>query len=130
MLEPFIDSLHSNVVTVVKWGGQLTDSFKIRQGVRQGGILSTNRCKVDNNKLLDRLESVMLGIRIGGINCVAPKSADDTTLANKSRSALQTLLGISVDYSIMKHYLLQPVKSAVLTIPAPRSKDKTDTTGH
>ena len=68
----------------------------------------------------------MLGTRIGGINCVAPTCANDTTLASKSRRALQTLLRISVDYSIMEHYLFQPVKSVVLTIPAPRSKDKTE----
>ena len=77
------DSRHSNAETVVKWDGQFSDSFEIRQGVRQGGILSTDMYKVYNNKLLDRLESVMLGIRIGGINCVAPTCADDTTLASR-----------------------------------------------
>ena len=59
-----IDNLYSDVETLVMWGGQLSDSFEIRQGVRQGGILSTNMNKAYNNKLLDRLESAMLGIRI------------------------------------------------------------------
>ena len=103
-----IDSLHSNAETVVKWGGQFSDSFEIHQGVRQGGILNTDMYKVYNNKLLDRLESVMLGFRIGGISCIAPPPpcADDTMLASKRRSTQQTLLGISVDYSIMEHNLL------------------------
>ena len=42
----FIDSLHSNAEILVKWGGQLSGSFEIRQGVRQGGILSTDMYKV------------------------------------------------------------------------------------
>lgn len=108
-----IYGLHSDAETVVKWGGQLSDSFPIQQGVRQGGILSTDMYKVYNNKLLDRLESTMLGVKIGGINCVAPTCADDTTLLSRNRSALQTLINISVDYSNMEHYLLQPVKSVV-----------------
>lgn len=121
-----IYGLHSDAETVVKWGGQLSDSFPIQQGVRQGGILSTDMYKVYNNKLLDRLESTMLGVKIGGINCVAPTCADDTTLLSRNRSALQTLINISVDYSNMEHYLLQPVKSVVLSVPAPRSKDKSE----
>lgn len=76
--------------------------------------------------LLDRLESTMLGVKIGGINCVAPTCADDTTLLSRNRSALQTLINISVDYSNMEHYLLQPVKSVVLSVPAPRSKGKSE----
>ena len=33
-----IDSLHTNAETMVKWGGQFSDKFEIKQGVRQGGI--------------------------------------------------------------------------------------------
>ena len=102
-----IDSIHTRAETMVKWGGQFSDKFAILQGVRQGGILSTDMYKVYNNKLLDRLESTLLGVRIGGINCVAPTCADDTTVVTKERSPLQTLLGISDDYSNLEHYLLQ-----------------------
>ena len=90
-----IDSLHTNAETMVKWGGQFSDKFEIKQGVRQGGILSTDMYKVYDNKLLDRLESAMLGIRIGGINCNGPTCADDTTVVTEERGPLQTLLSIS-----------------------------------
>ena len=74
-----IDSIHTHAETMIKWGGQFSEKIAILQGVRQGGILSTDMYKVYNNKLLDRLESTMLGVRIGGIYCVAPTCADDTT---------------------------------------------------
>ena len=90
-----IDSLHTQSETMVKWGGIYSDKFKVHQGIKQGGILSTDMYKIYNNKLLDRLAAVMLGIRIGGINCVAPTCADDTTVVTNERSPLQTLLSIS-----------------------------------
>ena len=55
--------------------------------------------KVYDNKLLDRLESVMLGIRIGGVNCISPTCVDDTAVVTEERGPLQTLLSISNDYS-------------------------------
>ena len=127
-----IDSIHTRAETMVKWGGQFSDKFAILQGVRQGGILSTDMYKVYNNKLLDRLESTLLGIRIGGINCVAPTCADDTTVVTKERSPLQTLLGISDDYSNLEHYLLQLMKSVVLSVPPPerRTSPTMNTTGN
>ena len=125
-----IDSLHTNAETMVKWGGQFSDKFEIKQGVRQGGILSTNMYKVYDNKLLDRLESAMLGIRIGGINCNGPTCADDTTVVTEERGPLQTLLSISDDYSGLEQYLLQLLKSVVLTIPPPRKRDKLEDGHH
>ena len=120
------DSIHSNAETVVMWGGQLSDSFEIHQCVKQGGILSIDMYKVYNNKLIDRFGSVMLGIRIRGISCVAPTCADDKTLARvvvpcKHSSVYQwTTVLWSTTCSI------QLVRSVVLIIPASRSKDKSE----
>ena len=52
----------------------------MQQGVRQGGILSTDMYKVFINKLLDRLDVTMMGMRIGGINCVALTFAYDVAI--------------------------------------------------
>ena len=84
-----INSLHRNARSVVKWDGMISDSFEIQQGVRQGGILSTYMYKVFINKLLDRLDVTMMGMRIGGINCVAPTCAGDVAIVSSNRSALQ-----------------------------------------
>ena len=113
-----INSLQRNARSMVKWDGMISDSFEIQQGVRQGGISSTDMYKVLNNKLLDRLDVTMLSMRIGGINCVAPICADDVAIVSSNRSALQALVNIAADYSSMERYLLQPTKSVILSILA------------
>lgn len=118
-----INSLHRNARSVVKRDGMISDSFEIQQRVRQGGILSTEMYKVFINRLLDRLDVTMMGMQIGGINCVAPTCADDVAIVSSNRSALQTLVNIASDYSSMERYLLQPTKSVILSILA--GKDKT-----
>ena len=60
------------------------------QGVRQGGILSTDLYKVYGNG------------HTGEICCVAPTCADDLAAATSSLTALQRIVFNSVDYSIME----------------------------
>ena len=72
----------------------------------------------------------MLGIRIGGVNCNGPTCADDTTAVTEERGPLQTLLSISDDYSGLEQYHLQLLKSAVLTIPPHRKRDKSEDEYH
>lgn len=50
-----INSLHTGAQSAVKWAGATSDSFKVQQGVRQGGILSTDLYKLYENRQLDRL---------------------------------------------------------------------------
>ena len=102
--------------------GMISDSFDIQQGVGQGGILSTDMYKVFINKLLDRLDVTMMGMRIGRINCVAPTCADDVAIVSSNRSALQTLVNIAADYSSMERYLLQPTKHVILSILAAKTR--------
>ena len=40
-----IHSLHAETESVVKWNGAYSDVFKVDQGLRQGGILSTDLYK-------------------------------------------------------------------------------------
>ena len=107
-------------------GGQFSDKFEIQQGVRQGGILNTDMYKVYDNKLLDCLESVLLCIRIGGVNCNDPTCAYDTAVMTEEREPLQTLLSISDNYSSLEQYFLQLLKCDVLTIPPLIKKDKSE----
>ena len=51
-----INSLHQESLTSVKWQGQLSKSYVNEQGVRQGGVLSTDLFKVYDNGLLDRVQ--------------------------------------------------------------------------
>ena len=56
-----ISSLHQDATTRVKWCDILTDTFPVNQGVRQGGILSTQEYKRFINPLLQLLESFKIG---------------------------------------------------------------------
>ena len=47
-----IKSLHENAVSSVKWADQRSEPFEVNQGVRQGGILSTDLYKLYINPLL------------------------------------------------------------------------------
>ena len=80
-------------------------NFMLVSGIAQSGKnLALSRLA------MDRLESVMLGIRIGGVNCNGPTCADDTTAVTEERGPLQTLLSISDDYSGLEQYHLQLLK--------------------
>ena len=52
-------------MTAVKWDGVVSEPFEIQQGVRHGGVLSTDFYKVYQNGSLDRLAVTKRGYYIG-----------------------------------------------------------------
>ena len=80
-----IHSLHAEAESVVKWNGAYSDVFKVDQGVRQGGILSTDLYKLYDNGLFDRLQLTGVGCHIGEISCVVPGCADDAAVLAETR---------------------------------------------
>ena len=107
-------SLHEGAESVVKWEGSISDVFHVQQGVRQGGILSTDLYKLYIDGLLDILSSSGDGCFVGEICCVAPAACDDVAVMSPSLDVLQKLISTAVDYSRMERYLLQPAKSVIL----------------
>ena len=57
--------MYSGLAAKVKWEGEVSSSFSIRQGVQQGGILSTNFYKTYSNDLQLELEDRCLGNLLG-----------------------------------------------------------------
>jgi hypothetical protein len=110
-----LDMFHE-AKTTVKWQGTTSEPFTIHQGVRQGGILSTDQYKCYNNDLLDRLIESHYGVRIGDIPCNAPTCADDVALLAHSRTDLQAMLDMCYSYSRMERFYLQPTKSMILIL--------------
>ena len=54
-----ISSLHQDAKSAVKWQGQISEKFRMEQGVRQGGILSTDLYKVSKGaKIRNRYNQV------------------------------------------------------------------------
>ncbi|CAC5417514.1 unnamed protein product [Mytilus coruscus] len=56
-----IQSMHWQSTSAIKWERIIADEFSVSQGVRQGGILSTDLYKVYVNPLLNRLQQSGLG---------------------------------------------------------------------
>ena len=111
-----ISSLHENAASAVKWYNQVSDTFNVSQGVRQGGILSADLYKLYLNPLMDRIQLTKIGARIGNILCNQSGCADDMTLNSNEKNGLQILTDIAVYYSDLELYLLQIIKSVVLTV--------------
>ncbi|MEW8548126.1 MAG: reverse transcriptase family protein, partial [Candidatus Thiodiazotropha sp.] len=128
VLWKLIYSLHTDAKSMVRWGSLLSEKFDIQQGVRQGGVLSTDLYKVYVNPALDRLCRTSLGGRIGEIDCTVPTTADDMTILSDDPRVLQSLVAEVEDYSSMEQYLLQPAKSVVMHIKGGRKRSKVTST--
>ena len=87
-----IKSLHGNAESSIKWAGQISEPFQVYQGVRQGGILSTDLYKLYINPLLARLESANIGMRIGNISTNCTACADDVALLSGNPDHTQILI--------------------------------------
>jgi hypothetical protein len=72
-----IKDMYSDMSSQVKWNGYTSKYFNIKQGVRQGGVLSTRLYKSYINDLPLELENRGLGLTIGLEYCGSPLCADD-----------------------------------------------------
>ena len=60
-----LKDLYSDYSSRIKWAGEFSGPINIRQGVRQGGELSTGHYKRYDNPLLLQLEGRYPGVKIG-----------------------------------------------------------------
>lgn len=77
---------------MIHWCDQISESFEIRQGVRQDRVLSMDLYKVYSNPLPDRLIELLIGGMVSEICCAATMCADDVTLTSDSRRNYKFLL--------------------------------------
>jgi hypothetical protein len=81
--------------------------MQVIQGVRQGGILSTDLYKLYNNPLLARLESANIGMGIGNISTNCTACADDVALLSGKPDHTQILRNMCNDYDICPAHLIE-----------------------
>ena len=111
-----ISRLHKDASSVMKWFGEQSSSFKIHQGARQGGIVSTDLYKIYQNQLLNRIQHSGLGARVGNVTCNISGCADDLAFNVNSRREGQVLVNASTDYAFLEQYLLQVDKRVMVTV--------------
>ena len=84
----------------VKWNNKKSGLFKVKNGVRQGAIVSPTLFCIYLDTLLQDLRKLGLGCYIGNIFMGALGYADDILLIAPTRHSLQVMLKTCEDFSI------------------------------
>ena len=108
-------SMYRNQSCFIRWNSMESDSFSVKNGVRQGAILSPSLFCVYLDTLLSQLRDAGVGCHMGGQFLGAFGYADDVLLLAPSRQALQIMLTICEEFSTSHSMLFStdpnPVKS-------------------
>ncbi|VDI60690.1 Hypothetical predicted protein [Mytilus galloprovincialis] len=89
-----IYEMYHDLTSRINWKGKYSTSFPIRQGVRQGGILSTHFYKAYIEDLLIQLEESNVGLHLGTNYSGCPTCADDILLLSNSDEDMQVILEV------------------------------------
>ena len=119
-----IYSLHCNATSAIKWKGDISTFFDIKQGVRQGGFLSAALYQIYVNPLLEKLIKTGIGSKVGDIICNTSACADDVTINATTESEAQIVLDIAADFAKQEKYELQPSKTNTIRIKPSKRTSK------
>ena len=86
--------IYTNQKCAVKWGNDVSSFFDVKNGVRQGGVISGIFFVVYIDELLQILRKSGLGCTIYGVFLGAFIYADDILLLSCSRSGLQEMVNM------------------------------------
>ncbi|MES9880512.1 MAG: reverse transcriptase family protein, partial [Sedimenticola sp.] len=109
-----LQDMYTDLSSTVKWENALSDPIVIKQGVRQGGVLSTTHYKRFNNPLLRQIESTFNGATIGHISIPHVTCADDLALISHNPCEMQLMINSVEDFANRERYNINPTKSSVL----------------
>ena len=113
--------LYSGMTARVKWDGFLSSPFVIKQGVRQGGILSASHYKRYNNPLMIDVEDRFRGKRIGTVKIPHISVADDMCFVTEHKEEIQPMVSTSEAYANREHYTIHPTKTVAVQYNYPDS---------
>jgi len=95
----FLLNMSTSHVTKVMWNGIYYSSFLVKNGVKQGGIVSPILFCVYLDELLKRLKDSKLGCYVGDLWVAALAYADDVVLLAPTVRAMRALLDICDDFA-------------------------------
>ena len=110
----FMKDLYSNMTAKVKWDGFLSPAVTIRQGVRQGGILSAPHYKRYNNFFLIDVEDRFSGKCIGAVKIPHVTLADDMCFITEEKSEVQPMMSAAELQANREDYTIPPTKTVIL----------------
>lgn len=100
----------------VKWNNKLSETFQIKAGVRQGGILSPLLFAIYIEDILTELKRKRKGCIIDGVFLGCFLYADDILLITHSVACLQSMLNICGSMAKEIDLKFNVLKSAILRI--------------
>ena len=83
---------YSNMYSMVKWGSEISSSFPVPLGIKQGGINSPDFFSCYFDGLTKLLKSMKMGCHIGSMFLASIFYADDIVLLAPTRHALQQMI--------------------------------------
>ena len=120
-----INSIYTDSSESIRWKGSDSRRFLVKQGVKQGSILSPTLYKIYINDLLTSLEQTNLGNQMGPVFTGTPTCADDVLLLAPDKYQLQGMLDVAFSYSTDHSYQIHPQKSIITQLAGkPSNRDK------
>ena len=110
----FIHNFYIKQYVRVNFEGEFSSSWKLLNGVRQGGVLSPFFFNLYLDSLLDLISSSKVGCRLGFFSNNIIAYADDVVLLAPSVSGLQTLINITLEHSNFLKLTFNSNKSYVM----------------
>ena len=96
---PYLYSIYSNQTCTVRWGSSVSNSFQVKNGVRQGAVLSPILFCIYIDKLIKHLRASTIGCQLNGVYMGIWVYADDIILLAPCRSGLQQMTTICERYA-------------------------------
>ena len=106
--------MYSHQRACVKWRNTTSEFFTVRNGVKQGGVISPVLFTLYIDTLLNRLEEKGVGCWVAGQYCGAFAYADDVILLAPSRSALVSMLHTCSEFSNEFDVIFNAAKTKLL----------------
>ncbi|XP_047991636.1 uncharacterized protein LOC125230506 [Leguminivora glycinivorella] len=108
------DYWYNNQINVVKWGNAFSEEYRLKCGVRQGGLTSPRLFNLYINALIEGLSSTRVGCAIAGEMVNNISYADDMVLLGPSVCAIRKLLNKCEEYALTHGLRYNVAKSEVL----------------
>lgn len=106
--------LYRNQSVATKHKDAVSDPWKIKNGVRQGGILSTVLFNIYINDMIEKVSESSTGCKLGNRSSNIIAYADDLVLLSPSSSGLQELLNIIENEAKAIDIEINPSKSVCM----------------
>ena len=117
------ENLYRDVGAKVRVGRVFSERFDIKEGLRQGCILSPSLFSLFLMDLAEELEEKDLGVKVSGVWMGACFFADDIVLLGDSENELQRMLGVVSEYAQRWKLRFNASKCGVLVV-GQKKRDK------